>query len=305
MKPKPLKKGDTIGLIATSSPIVEGRLELVEKKIKEIGLNLKIGKSCYEKYGYLSGEDSARAQDLNDMFADENIKGIFVARGGYGAHRILDLLDYETIKNNPKIFAGYSDVTALHAVFNNKCSLVTYHAPMFATELYKDDVDKYTVMYFFKELFEEYEELKIYNPQKDEVEFLYPGTAEGILMGGNLCVLVGLLGTKYEPNFKDKILFIEEIGEEPYKVDRMLMQLKLSGKLEEISGIILGDFTDCNPKYPDKSLSLMQVFEDILLPLKKPIIYNFKCGHCLPTATLPLGSKIKISSEEKFITVIK
>lgn len=301
--PKKLKKGDTIGLLSASGPILKERLEPGIKFVESLGFKVVIGKSCYEKYGYLAGSDDTRANDINEMFANPEINGIFCMKGGYGTPRIIDLLNYEIIEKNPKTFIGYSDVTALHVVLNQKCNMVTYHSPMPTTEFYKG-VDEYTLKSFLENIMESESIRELKNPECNEIKILMPGVVQGQLIGGNLSLIAGLIGTPYEVDTKGKILFLEEIEEEPYRVDRMLMQLKHSGKLNDLEGIILGEFTDCHPEEPEKSLTLEQVIEDILLPLKKPLIYNVKCGHCLPTMTLPLGKKIRLDATNKKIYII-
>ncbi|MGM9987830.1 MAG: LD-carboxypeptidase [Bacillaceae bacterium] len=303
-KPTPLKIGDTIGLIGTSSPTPSQRLEPAVQALQKLGLHVVLGESCQASYGYLSGSDTLRAQDVNKMFANPEIKGVFAIRGGYGAPRILDLLDYELIKNNPKVFVGYSDVTALHQVFNQICDFITYHAPMPSTELYKG-IDAYTEDYYYRNLFQIEPLGKAKNPEGIEIETLVDGEAEGILIGGNLSLVTASLGTRYEIDTKGKILFLEDIDEYTYRIDRMLVQLKQAGKLDESVGIILGGFTNCEPENPERSLTLQEVFHDHLQSLSIPILSNIACGHCMPTMTLPLGARTRINTYKKEITILE
>lgn len=294
IRPKHLKKGDKIGLIGSSSPTPKDRIEPSIRAMEALGLEVILGESCLKNHGYLSGTDEIRANDINKMFEDKSIKGIFAMRGGYGAPRILDKLDYDMIKKNPKVFAGYSDITALHNVFNQKCELITFHTPMPSTEIYKG-VDEYTLDYFNKNIFSDIPLGVIKNPDGQDLKTLVTGEAEGILVGGNLSLVASSLGTPYEIDTRGKILFLEEIEEYPYKIDRMLVQLKLAGKFKEAAGIILGAWTNCEAKEGDNSLTLMEVFEEIIIPENKTTIYNLACGHCMPTISLPLGTKIKIN----------
>lgn len=294
IRPKHLKKGDKIGLIGSSSPTPKDRIEPSIRAMEALGLEVILGESCLKNHGYLSGTDEIRANDINKMFEDKSIKGIFAMRGGYGAPRILDKLDYDMIKKNPKVFAGYSDITALHNVFNQKCELITFHTPMPSTEIYKG-VDEYTLDYFKKNIFSDIPLGVIKNPDGQDLKTLVTGEAEGILVGGNLSLVASSLGTPYEIDTRGKILFLEEIEEYPYKIDRMLVQLKLAGKFKEAAGIILGAWTNCEAKEGDNSLTLMEVFEEIIIPENKTTIYNLACGHCMPTISLPLGTKIKIN----------
>lgn len=303
IRPKPLKKGDTIGLVGTSSPTPPERIKPAIEAMETLGLNVVLGESCYATHGYLSGKDELRARDINMMFQNPSISGVFSIRGGYGSARILPLLDFQMIKSNPKIFAGYSDVTSLHIAFNQICNIVTFHSPMPSTELY-NNVDSYTMDSYIDNIFSENPLGLIKNPEGIELKTLVKGEGEGILIGGNLSLLAASIGTKYEIDTKGKILFIEEVDEEPYRIDRMLLQLKEAGKLKDAEGIILGAWTNCTSKEPEKSLSLMEIFKELIAPENKPTIYNFKCGHCLPTATLPLGSRARIDGEKTSIYVI-
>ncbi|MBQ5695031.1 MAG: LD-carboxypeptidase [Clostridium sp.] len=303
IRPKPLKKGDTVAIIAPASPADKNLIDSCINSLENLGLNVVVGKSCTSEYGFLSGTDDIRANDINSMFANKSINGIFAIRGGYGCARLLNLIDFNLIKKNPKVFIGYSDITALHIAINQKSKLITYHGPMVSTELIKG-LDEYSFNYYNKFLFCNDNMIELCNPIENPIKTINPGVAEGKLIGGNLSLICSSLGTKYEINTKNKILFLEEVGEVPYKVDRMLTHLKQSGKLKDANGIILGAFTDCVAPKDKKSLSLDDIFNEIILPLKKPTIYNLACGHCLPTLTLPLGAKIRLDANNIKLNVI-
>lgn len=304
IRPKPLQKGDKVAIIAPASPSDKNLIDKCIASLNELGLKVVIGESCLSEHGFLSGTDDIRANDINCMFADKNIKGIFALRGGYGCARLLDLIDFKLIKKNPKIFIGYSDITALHIAINQKSKLITYHGPMISTELIKG-LDEYSADYYKKFIFEHEKIEELLNPEGNSLEIINNGIASGELIGGNLSLICSSLGTKYEINTKNKILFLEEVDEVPYKVDRMLTHLKQSGKLKEANGIILGAFTNCIAPNNKKSLSLQEVFNEIILPLKKPTISNLACGHCLPTLTLPLGEKVLLDANNKKIKILK
>lgn len=295
-KPSELKKGDTIAFVAPSGPVAEERIAPSVKAMEEFGLNVVLGKSCTAHRGYLAGDDSIRADDINNMFADKNINGIFAMRGGYGSARILDMLDYDMIKNNPKVFAGYSDITALHVVFNQICGFITYHSPMPSSEFYRG-TDEYTLNQYKKYIFGSSIDGVIENPHGNPIKTFVSGEAEGTLIGGNLSLLASSIGTKYEVDTKGKILFIEEVEEEPYKIDKMLLQLKQSGKLKDAAGIIFGSFTRCEPENKDKSLTLEEIFNDLIVDEGRPTIYNASCGHSTPTMTLPMGAQARIGKD--------
>lgn len=301
IRPKPLKKGDTIGLIGASSPTPSERIKPAIEAMEKLGLKVIAGESCYASHGYLSGKDELRARDINRMFKNPSIAGVFCIRGGYGSARLLELLDFNIIKSNPKLFVGYSDVTALHIAFNQTCELITFHGPMPSTELYKG-VDSYTMDHYLNSIFSDKPLGLIQAPKGVETKTLVGGSSEGILTGGNLSLVAASIGTKYEIDTKGKILFLEEVDEEPYRIDRMLIQLKQSGKLDSAVGIILGSWTNCIAEEPEKSLTLKEIFEELIAPLNKPTIYDFPCGHSLPSVTLPLGAKVRIDDNSVFVS---
>ena len=289
IKSKALKKGDTIGLIGPSGAIrVEAGLERSIKALEEQGFNVVVGESCRQKYGYLSGKDDVRAADINMMFKNPEIDGVFCVRGGYGTPRILDRIDYEAIKENPKLFIGYSDITAIHIALNQICALVTIHGPMAASDMISG-FDDFSKRSYLKAIMSTEALGRLQNPQGYEIKTLVPGKARGTIVGGNLMLIVATLGTPYEIDTIGKILFLEDIGEHTYCIDRMLTQLRLAGKLADCEGIVLGDFKDCVPEYEEYGLSLLEVFQDIIAPANKPTIYNFMAGHCSTKITVPLG----------------
>ena len=294
-------KGCTIGIVAPSSPFNIYDLNIIEENLNKLGYKIKFGKSCFSSYkGYLSGEDKLRAKDIEDMFLDKEIDGILCLRGGYGTPRILDKINYDVIKNNPKFFIGYSDITALHIAFNQKCNLITFHGVMAGT---CPEWDEFT----YKSLINSInytDTLDIKNPNGEKIYTLIEGSCEGILTGGNLSLIVSTLGTDYEIDTKEKILFIEEIDESIYRLDRMLTQLDLAGKLKDCNGIIFGDFCNCKKDNKD-DFELIDLLKDKIQKYNKPCIFNLKSGHCNPMITLPLGAKCILDSSKKKIKFIK
>lgn len=307
IKAKGLKMGDTIGIIAPAGPSREERVKRSYEKLKSMGFEVKVGRSCYGSYGYLSGPDSLRAEDINSMFADDEIDGIICLRGGYGSLRILDRLDYKVIKDKPKVLVGYSDITALHIAIGQIANLVTFHGPMVSSDMVDNfhDFSKDSLYNFI--LQDGPYEARIKNPAGEKIESINGGIAEGPIIGGNLSIIVSTLGTPYEIDLKGKILFVEEIGEEPYRIDRMFNQLRLSGKLKEAAGIILGDFRNCIPRESrkDSSLTLAQVIEDVIKPIAIPTIFNLKAGHCKPMITIPFGVKVRLDGDNKELTIME
>lgn len=294
--PKRLVRGSTIGLIAPSSAVEVDKVKESIKAVEHLGYRVKVGPSCYERYGYLSGSDEIRSRDINMMFEDESVDGIFCIRGGYGTIRIMDMIDFDMIKKNPKIFVGYSDITTLHIAFNQLCNFVTYHGPMPSVDMV-DSFKDFSRSSLFEQTVNKDSNGEIKNPKGYNLQTYNGGIAKGQLIGGNLSLIVSTLGTPYEIDTKSKILFIEDIDEEPYSVDRMLSQLRLSGKLDDAAGILIGDFCDCVPR-KENSLSLENAIDDVLCKVDKPIIKGIMAGHCAPMITLALGKEIIFDADK-------
>lgn len=303
-KPRPLQYGDKVGFISPAGPIKEERLEGAISFFNSLGLKVVIGEHALDKCGYLAGTDEHRAEDFNLMFKDKSIKGIFCLRGGYGSSRILDKLDFNLIKKNPKLFCGYSDITILHFVLNKMCNLATFHSPMPCTEFYKE-IDTHTTDSFKKNIFNSTNNLILSNPANISMNVIKSGVGKGRLVGGNLSVILSSLGTKYEIDFNNKILFLEEIDEPPYKIDRMILQLTQSGKLNKCNGIILGYFSGCNPSDSNTSLSLHDIFKTYLCSYNIPVVSDFACGHELPSNTIPLGLLTHVDTANNKIIVLE
>jgi len=294
--PKLLQQGDTVAVLATSGPVDVERLTAGVEVVKAMGLVPWVMESCYLRYGYLAGTDDVRLRDLHTAFAAPYVRGIFVARGGYGAGRLLPGLDFELIASNPKVFLGYSDVTALHIAITQRCGFITFHGPV-VSEFGRDDVSMSSLikMIFSKDeigvaasrLGIKSDIPIISNPHGQPLITIIPGRATGPLTGGNLCLLTASLGTPYEIDTKNRILFIEEINEAPYRIDRMILQLKQAGKLADAAGIILGDFS------PQTLETLHICINELIVPEGKPTLAGLSCGHCSPNITLPIGQNIE------------
>lgn len=302
LKPKPLFPGARVALVAPAGPVPPERYGPAVHAVEELGLSPVVLESCRRAHGYLAGSDALRADDLNRAFADPCIDGILCIRGGYGAQRLMDRLDFDVIRRNPKWFGGYSDITALHIAIQQNCGFVTYHTPMPSTELH-GGMDEFTLRSLQKALFgEPFGELK--NPERMPFQTLVGGCARGVLTGGNLSLVASSLGTPYEIDTRGKILFLEDVNEEPYRIDGMLLHLKAAGKFRDCAGILLGYWTDCAPEDPARSLTLEQIFEELLVPEHRPALAGLACGHSLPTLSLPLGSEIEMNSISGKITVL-
>lgn len=305
VKPKKLQKGDLIGLVSPASlPEDLTRIEKSVKYFEQLGYRVEVGKNVGKSRGYLAGTDDERLEDLHYMFGKKEVKAIFSVRGGYGSGRLLNRINFNLIKKNPKIFVGYSDITALQMAFLRKCKLVTFAGPMPAVDFHKEEVVKFTEENFWRLLTSSRKIGKIANPESEKFFVLNKGRGNGPIIGGNLALIASIWGTSYMPDVKDSILMLEDIGEPPYRVDRMLNQLKLSGVFEKINGIILGRFVDCYEADGSKdSLTLNEVINDYLTGLNIPVIYNIKHGHIDENITIPFGVNCKINASREVLEI--
>jgi muramoyltetrapeptide carboxypeptidase len=300
IKAPKLKPGDTVGIIAPASPPKQEALGKALSFLEELGLVVKLGSSVHHKYGYLAGTDEERIEDIHTMFLDSDIKAVICACGGYGTGRLVSELDYELIAKKPKIFWGYSDITFLHTAIHQKTGLVTFHGPMLSSDIGLPQVHELTKQSFLQ-LFES--KSVEFTHKTTPLHTVVEGYASGPVIGGNLTLLVSTLGTDFEVDTKGKILFIEDIDEEPYKVDRMLNQLKMAGKFQDAEGIIIGDFKNCGPDKRKESLTLDQLFDEHIRPANKPAMKGFLIGHSSPCLGIPIGSVGRMNTKEKALIV--
>ncbi len=281
-KPRQLVPGDTIGLLSPGSALSPERIATAIQNIENLGFKTVLAPHAREKKGFLAGEDAHRLADLHDFFADDQIAGIWCLRGGYGSARLLPQLDYALIRKNPKVLIGYSDITALLGAIYQRSGLVTFHGPVASST--------------FSDFTQQHLRAVLMNPSatysiqaETQVKAIVPGQAKGVLAGGNLSLLAALCGTAYEPNWKNKLVFMEDIGEKPYRIDRLLTQLLQGSNLNKAAGILLGQFEDCEAKPGDNSLTLLETLHDRLGPLGIPVAYGMPFGHISDMVTLPLG----------------
>lgn len=301
MKPLRLKKGDTVGVIAPASPPKQEKLKRALPFLEEeLGLKVKLGKYVDAPYGYLASKDVEKLEDLHAMFQDDEVKAIFCACGGFGTARIASNIDYDIIKNNPKIFWGYSDITFLHQAFYQQAGLTSFHGPMLSSDIGLDSIHPLSKAYF-QQLFDPTE--IVYTEELSPLEVMNEGVATGELVGGNLTLLVSSLGTPFELQTKGKILFFEDIDEQPYKVDRMLNQLKMAGKFADAEGIVIGDFHNCMPDEGKASLTLEEVISQHVKDAGKPTMSGFQFGHCSPNIAIPHGAKAELNTYNKTLII--
>lgn len=300
-KPTVLRKGDMIRVVAPASP-EEDPSSLTKNlvKLRELGFNVSLGQ-CVRKLrtlGYLAGTDEERATELNEAFRDDKVDAIFCVTGGYGTSRILPSLDYDLIKSNPKIFLGYSDITTLHIAMHQKSDLVTFHGPLLTSEF-----TDYTLTWLLRTLKDPEPLGELTNPNDGPIiKTINEGKASGKLVGGNLTLMACTLGTPYEIDTKNKILFLEDTEEPPYRIDRYLTHLWLGHKLQDAAGIVVGEFTKYEPTQTP-SLTLWDVLKDRIGGSGKPAIYGLCCGHGKHHLTLPIGVEARLDAAERRIWV--
>lgn len=295
--PPELKRGDTVLLISPSSPLTEDQpIEKIAEAVEELGFRVKIGESCRcsTPSGYAAAPAQVRAGDINAAFADPSIQGIWCTRGGSTAWQLLPLLDYRLIAANPKTFIGFSDVTTLHLAIQNRCGLVTFHG-MVANRVPGWEENEFTWTSLWRALTMG-DTLAVENPPGEDIRPLRPGRASGALTGGNLSLVVQSLCTPWQVDAKGCILYLEDVGEGVYALDRMLSQLRYAGVLEDAAGLAFGPFTKCrnsyHPDYGPEEL-LREMFRD----WPRPVIYNVRSGHCTPMAALPMGAVCEIDGD--------
>ncbi len=309
MKPPALRTGDTIGIVAPAShsalpsALANGRLSL-----EALGFRTVIAPHLADRHGFLAGTDADRLADLESMFVDPEINGIVCLRGGYGSARMLPHINYASIRTHPKVFVGYSDITALHAAIQRNTGLVTFWGPMVSSDM-SPDFPPYNRDSFAKAVTGTDPIGTVSHPDKmPPVQTLQGGKASGPLIGGTLSLLAAAVGTPYDYEYDGAILFFEDVGEEPHRIDRMLTQLLQAGKLGRVSGIVIGECAGCgsapnNPAFPYGNFSIEEVFMDRLQPLGIPVIYGLGIGHGAYKATLPLGVQATLDGDARSLTI--
>ncbi len=309
LKPQRLILGDKVGLITPGSYIPDAGYEKAVLNLTQLGLQVVPGKYVREKRGFTAGTDAQRLDDLHAFFEDPSIKAIWCARGGYGCSRLLPFINYDLIKKNPKIIIGYSDITALLQAIFLRTGLVGFHGPVagavwtpYSVQHLKGILfDSFTSPYVISLATEEF------TPEKEHFKpySIYAGKVTGRLTGGNVSLLAALAGTPFAFDATDKLLFMEDIDERPYSLDRMFTQLRQSANLDKAKGLVLGVFEGCNPKKDEESLSLKETISDRLGDLKVPAVYGLSFGHVPNNFTLPIGILAELDTEGRTLTYLE
>lgn len=308
LKAPALLPGDTVGLVAPASALARARVEAAVRNIQKCGFIVRL-EHPGKRRGYLAADDEGRAAAFNRLIYNPSVKAIICLRGGYGSPRILDRIDYAALRKRPKIIVGYSDITALLIAVRQKTGLVTFHGPMGNEWGAQRGLSHFSNKYYLEALG---------NPATPLLEdwggeraggmrapiTIVGGEAEGVLVGGNLSVICSTMGTPYEIDTRDSILFLEEVAEKPFRVDRMLNQLRLAGKLQQARGILLGAFPGCQSRDASE-LALSEVFMDYFVPLGVPVLYEFPAGHVPDHAILPLGVRMRLDARAGKLTLLE
>jgi muramoyltetrapeptide carboxypeptidase len=311
--PALLEQGDTIMFVAPAGKLDRERMELARKRLEERGYRTKQRPDLFAVDGYLAGSDARRAEELMQAFTDPEVNAIFPGTGGYGTMRILELLDYDVIRANPKLLVGFSDITGLHAAFNRRAGLVTYHSPNPMYGLGSEEyLSKFSERYFFRAVEVCPDQQSDYTIEifdnAPQPRSWGAGKARGRLTGGNLSLVAALEGTPYAIDTQGVILMIEDVGEAPYRVDRMLRQLQLAGKLSGLRGAVLGQFTKTELReedtVDDARYSANGVLKQYFQPLGIPVLWNFPIGHHKKNCTLPMGGDVEIDADAGTLRVI-
>ncbi len=310
VRPRALREGDTVGLITPATYVSDpDRLALAVRTVEYFGLRAKMGRNVRKRSGYLGGSDQERLDDLHAMFRDPEVNGVFCIRGGYGSERLLDGIDYGLLRANPKVFLGYSDITALHLAIQKRAGLVTFHGPVLISGF-----SEYTQKAFRRALFDARPLGPLTNPPETNalrpshtLRTVRPGRARGRLTGGNLTLVTSTLGTPYEIDTRGRILFLEDVDEQPYGLDRMLTQLRLAGKLSAAAGIGFGECSNCGPREfrPafESTFSVGEVVDQILGGLPIPVLAGLTIGHTDDQLTLPLGVDATLDADRGELTI--
>ena len=310
LRPKRLRKGMTVGLVSPASNVAEDEdIAFAMDVVRSLGFQVKPAQHLYQRTQYLAGTDRQRADDLNAMFADKAVDAIFCLRGGYGSSRLLPLLDYDLIAANPKVLMGYSDITALHCAISQRTGLVTFHGPIVG-----DNLTEYSYEQFRQTLMQARARQLLAVPppfedagpgrveKENRLTVFNPGVAEGPLLGGNLSLVCHLMGTPWEPDFSGRILFLEDVHEAPYRVDRMLTQLRLAGALDKVAGIAFGKFTEAETR--NNTFSMEQVLRERTAGLGVPVIRGLMIGHVEDQAVVPVGARARLDAGSATLTLI-
>ncbi len=302
--PEPLKKGDTIGVIAPASAAKRKTTAAGLAYLRERGYNIKTAPNLNRGKFFLAGPDSVRLKYLEQFLTDPEVDGIICVRGGYGLIRIVGQVNYERLKKvKPKVFVGYSDITAVQMALAARLGWVTYSGPMVSSEM-GQSISPFSEEWLWRMVEGHPYPVELINPEDQPLKGFRPGNAEGVLIGGCMSLLTPLLGTSLMPDLKGAILVIEDIGEKTYHLDKHLQIMRLHGVFDQIAGLIVGQFTDCLPKNPRRSFTLEDYLNGVLKGYDFPVVTNLAYGHLKRRFTLPIGLRVRLSTDPVGVTLL-
>jgi muramoyltetrapeptide carboxypeptidase len=313
IKPPALKMGDTIGIVVPAGPVNRERIDRAIARIEARGFRTKTYGDIYRANGYLAGDDATRGGEFMPAFADPETSAVWCARGGYGVMRFFDRIDFDAVRRNPKIFVGFSDITALHLAIHQRTGLVTFHGPNLQDGFGKPEeppAENETVLWSLLSPHTEQPSELAYSAQSlresgSSLRAIRGGTATARLTGGNLAVISGLMGTPYEIETTGRILFLEDVSERVYRLDRYLSQLRLAGKLENLAGVLLGTFTPDEGDDADYQREIARLCDEFFSPLGVPVLAGFPAGHGQYNLVLPIGAQIELDADAAQVTLLE
>lgn len=312
-KPRALEQGDTIGVVAPAGPVNRERIDRAFDRIHQLGFHTKTYGDVYRRTDYLAGDDKTRADELMAAFADLETAAVWCARGGYGVVRMIDQIDFNIIRRNPKVFVGFSDITILHLAIQQRANLITFHGPNLQDGFGKpEDMPPATAAALWRALMADQQSTTAagysfdsLNADHSELRSITNGKANGRLTGGNLAVICGLMGTPFEIETTGCILFLEDVSERVYRIDRYLKQLMLAGKLQSAAGILLGTFSYEDDDPPESQTAVAALLDEYCGRLKIPVLAGFPAGHAQYNLTLPMGALAEIDADHRQVTLLE
>jgi muramoyltetrapeptide carboxypeptidase len=313
IKPKALKRGDAIGIVVPAGPVNRERIDRALSRVRERGFQTKTYGDIYRSHGYLAGDDATRADELMAAFADPETSVVWCARGGYGVMRLLDRIDFDIIRRNPKVFIGFSDITALHVAIQQRTGLISFHGPNLQDGFGKhDDILRPNEDALWRAVLADNRAANEYPYPFDlqgtgqaTLKPVHSGTGTGRLTGGNLAVLAGMMGTPYEMETSGRILLLEDIGERLYRIDRYLSQLRLAGKFNTVAGVLLGRFSNDEGDQTEDQSEIAALCTEFFADLGVPVLAGFPAGHETFNLTLPIGALIKLDADAGTVTLLE
>jgi len=313
VKPKALARGDTIGVVVPAGPVNRERIDRALSRIHERGFRTKTYGDIYRSRGYLAGDDATRAAELMAAFADPETTAVWCARGGYGVMRLLDRIDFDVIRRNPRIFVGFSDITALHHAFLQETGLITFHGPNLQDGFGKPaDMPPASERALWRTLLADEQvpagnetPIDFAGTDTSQLRTIYRGVCSARLTGGNLAVIAGMMGTTYEMQTAGRILFLEDVSERCYRLDRYLSQLRLAGKLNELAGVLLGTFSYDDGDQADDPAEIAALCDEFFAGLGIPVLAGFPAGHAEFNLTLPIGGLIQLDADARQVTLLE